>query len=67
MVEGIPDRIWEGGAGTMTIDVDTTCQARINISCSQPISDDEERNIDCWERIDAGTRSWTIAASMPLR
>ena len=59
-VEGIPDRIWEGGAGTMTIDVETSSPARLNITCSRWLEGDEEQSIECWEQIDAGTHSWTI-------
>ena len=59
-VEGIPEKIWEGGAGTMTIDVETSGPARLNLTCSQSLPDDEERHIECWEQMDAGTHSWTI-------
>jgi hypothetical protein len=62
VVDGIPAKIWEGGAATMTIDVETSCPARLNLTCSRWRADneDEEESIECWQQIDAGTHSWTI-------
>lgn len=59
-VRGIPQKIWEGGAGTMTIDVETSGPARLNITCSQALEGDEERSLECWAEMEAGTHSWTI-------
>jgi hypothetical protein len=65
-VKGIPDKVWEGGAGTMTIDVETSCPARMSVTFSEDdeededVNDDEPRSLNAWEKIEAGSHSWTI-------
>lgn len=60
-VSGIPKKVWDGGAGTMTIDVETSGPARMNVTFSEEDGEgDEARSLEAWEKVKAGSHSWTI-------
>lgn len=57
----IPTKVWAGGAGTLTIEVETSTQSRFSISFwdeSKPGG--EAKSLEAWEEIPAGSHSWTI-------
>ena len=56
--EGIPAKVWAGGAGKLTIEVETTCAARFSISFSEDKEDG--KSLDTWTKVTAGTHSWTV-------
>jgi hypothetical protein len=61
----IPDKVWSGGP-TLEIEVKSTTAATMRVSFSQhdkPIG--EQQTLETYEKIPAGTRSWTI--SVPAR
>jgi hypothetical protein len=56
----IPDKVWSGGH-TLEIEVESTSTATMRVSFSQhdkPAG--EQQTLETYERIAAGTRSWTI-------
>ena len=58
----IPNVVWDGGAGNMTIHAETSTPARMHISFSDHADDVEEpRSLESWEDVPAGKHSWTIA------
>jgi len=59
----IPAKVWEGGAGPVTIEVESSDPATLRASFesatkSQPGKPD--RMLQTWEKVDAGKHSWTI-------
>jgi len=61
----IPDKVWAGG-NTLEIEVESSVAATMRVSFSQldkPIG--EQQTLETYEKIPAGTRSWTI--SVPAR
>jgi len=57
--QGIPSRVWSGGGGSLAIQVETTCPAKMSIGFDA--RDEEKRkSLEVWEPIAAGARSWTI-------
>src|SRR5262245_63630413 len=59
--EHIPASVWDGGGGVLTIATDASCPATLRVSFYE--SDKEigqGRQLETWEKIPAGSRSWTI-------
>ena len=54
----IPAIVWSGGGGTMSIEVHTTCAARLKVDFDE--STEDGRSLNTWQEIEAGTHSWTI-------
>ena len=60
-VSKIPDKVWEGGAGTMTIDMETSCPTRLSVTFSEGDGEGGEiRSLEAWEKVKSGSHSWTI-------
>jgi hypothetical protein len=57
--QGIPARVWEGGGGTLTIQVETTCPAKMSIGFDARDAE-QRKSLEVWEKVPAGERSWTI-------
>ena len=57
--QGIPGRVWDGGGGTLTIQVETTCPAKMSIGFDAR-DEEKRRSLEVWEAVPAGARSWTI-------
>ncbi len=55
----IPVKVWDGGAGTMTIDVESTSAAQMRVSFSE-LGKDDGRSLETYEDVPAGSHSWTI-------
>jgi hypothetical protein len=58
--EGIPSRVWNGGGGTLAIQVETTCPAKMSIGFEERGKDEGAKSLETWEHVAAGTRSWTV-------
>lgn len=56
----IPELVWDGGGGRLSIEADTTSAAQMRVSFSENGGSGEERYLDTWEDVDAGHHSWTI-------
>ena len=57
----IPAKVGVGGAGTLTIEIESTCDARFSINFAEHEKDiTVQKNLEAWERVSPGTRSWTI-------
>ena len=54
----IPDTVWNGGGGALTIETESSCPATIRVSFSEEAG--EERSLETWEKIPADKRTWTI-------
>ena len=59
-VDRIPEKVWEGGAATMTINVESSCPARLSITFSEEKDDGDGRHLEAWEKMKAGSHSWAI-------
>jgi hypothetical protein len=55
----IPVKVWDGGAGTMTIEAESTSAARMRVSFSEEEKEDG-RSLETYEDVPAGSHSWTI-------
>jgi hypothetical protein len=57
----IPAEVWSGGAGVLSIETEASCPATLHVSFVDRDKDvDESRLLETWEKIPAGSRSWTI-------
>lgn len=56
----IPSTVWEGGGGSLAIEVDTSSPAQMRLSFSREGDDGEERELQTWEDVDAGHHVFTI-------
>jgi len=55
----IPVKVWDGGAGTMTIETESTCAAQMRVSFNEE-EKENGRSLETYEDIPAGSHSWTI-------
>lgn len=53
----IPERVWGGGAGALTIEAETSSRAQMSVSFSR---DGEDGYLESVEEIGAGSHRWTI-------
>lgn len=57
----IPEVVWDGGAGSMTIRAETTTPAQMRVSFSRDSGDGEEwHSLETHEAVSPGSHSWTI-------
>ena len=57
----IPAKVGAVGAGTLTIEIESTCEARFSINFAEHEKDPgSQTNLEAWERVSPGARSWTI-------
>jgi len=54
----IPGKVWDGGGGTMTIDVDTSVAGRLSMEFNERRKNG--RSLTTFEQIGSGTHSWTV-------
>jgi len=55
----IPAKVWDGGAGAMTIETESTCAAQMRVSFSEE-GQENGRSMETYEDVPAGAHSWTI-------
>jgi hypothetical protein len=55
-VRGIPQKVWEGDGGTLSVEVESTTPARFSIS----FSDDKDRSLEAWTPVKAGSHTWSV-------
>jgi hypothetical protein len=55
----IPAKVWDGGAGLLTVETESTSAAQMRISFGEADRLDGKR-LDTYEEIPAGAHSWTI-------
>ena len=59
--EHIPSSVWDGGGGELTIETDASCAATLRVSFYERDKElGEGRQLETWEKIPAGSRTWTI-------
>lgn len=59
----IPSRVWEGGAGTVSIDVESSDPATLRAyfaSMGKSDAGKADRELQAWEKVNAGVHTWTI-------
>ena len=58
----IPDKVWGGGGGQMVVEAETSEPGRIYVSfeTDKPIDSSEHKFLETWEKVDAGSHSFTI-------
>jgi hypothetical protein len=56
----IPTQVWEGGAGTLEIEVDTSTAATMRIDFGEDDDGMSIRSLDAWQEIGAGHHSFSI-------
>lgn len=62
--EGIPAKVWDGGAAILTVAVETTTPARFSVTFGERVKEDG-RSLETWTKIPAGSKSWSI--NVPAR
>jgi hypothetical protein len=55
---GIPAQVWNGAGGSLAVQVETTCPARMSVGFEA--RDESGRSLETWEDVAAGEHSWTI-------
>ena len=58
VVNAIPPKVWDGGGGTIAIDVDTNVAATLSIGFSE--RRDGGRSMTTLEKVDPGPHSWSV-------
>ncbi len=59
----IPSKVWEGGAGTVTIEAESSAPATLRAyfsSAEKSESGTPNRSLEAWEKFPAGQHTWTI-------
>ena len=56
-VQGIPAKVWDGGGGILSIEVESTTPARFSIGFD---GESEDESLDAWTPVTTGTHMWTI-------
>ena len=57
----IPAKVWEGGGGTLSVEVESTCKGKMSISFTERGGEDAKaRRLEVWEEVAAGRHTWTI-------
>ncbi len=59
----IPSKVWEGGAGQVTVEVDSSDPASLRADFERAASSDPSKphqRLQTWEKVEAGQHSWTI-------
>lgn len=58
VVNTVPTKVWDGGGGTIAIDVDTNVDATLSIGFSE--RRDGGRRMTTLEKVGPGTHSWSV-------
>jgi hypothetical protein len=57
----IPEKVWDGGGGTITIETESTEAARVYVSFeSNNIGDDDHKFLETWEKVEPGFHAFKI-------
>jgi hypothetical protein len=56
----IPNRVWEGGAGTLSIEVDASTPSTMRASFGEHDEGRSLRSMETWQEVAAGHHSFTI-------
>lgn len=58
----IPEKVWEGGGGTVAIEVETSDPARVSVSFETDVGVDSEdhRFLETWERVGPGSHTFRV-------
>jgi len=56
----IPVKMWDGGAGTMQIEIDSTGPAQLRVSFYERSEDEDAKSVETYEDVSAGFHIWTI-------
>ena len=58
----IPDKVWEGGGGSVVLEVETTAPARVSATfeTNLQVDDAAHRFLETWERVEPGLHTYTI-------
>jgi hypothetical protein len=56
-LRGIPSKVWEGGGGTITVEIEATTPARFAIGFSM---EGKDESLNAWTPVTAGTHRWAI-------
>jgi hypothetical protein len=56
----IPVKVWDGGAGTMQVEMDSTGPAQMRVSFYERGEDQDARSVETHEDVSAGFHTWTI-------
>jgi hypothetical protein len=59
-MDTIPAKVWEGGAGTMQIEIESTSPAQMRISFYERSEEEEAKSVETYEDVPAGLHTWTI-------
>ena len=58
----IPQKVWDGGGGTVLVEVESSDPARVSISfeTDNQVDSDDHKYLDTWEKIGAGAHTYSI-------
>ena len=61
-VSHIPDKVWDGGGGTIVVEAESSDPARVSISfeTNTPIDSADHKMLETWERVGPGLHTWSI-------
>jgi hypothetical protein len=58
----IPQKVWDGGGGTVVFEVESSDPARVSISfeTNNAVNDEDHKYLETWEKIGSGARTFSI-------
>jgi hypothetical protein len=58
----IPDKVWDGGGGTVFVEVESTDPARVSVTfeTNVAIDDADHKFLETWERVEPGVHTYKI-------
>jgi hypothetical protein len=56
----VPEKVWEGGAGTMQIEAESTGPAQMRVSFDERSESDDSKSMETYEDVSAGFHTWTV-------
>jgi hypothetical protein len=59
-MDTIPAKVWDGGAGTMQVEIDSSSPAQMRISFYERSEDEDAKSVETYEDVSAGFHTWTI-------
>ena len=59
-MSNIPAKVWDGGAGTMQVEIDSTSPAQMRVSFYERSEEEDAKSVETYQDVPAGFHTWTI-------
>jgi hypothetical protein len=58
--EGIPAKVWKGGAGVVTIEIENTDAGSLTFETNKAIDDPDHKLLETWQKIEPGHHTFRV-------